>query len=70
MSRTYICTATFWYHDADGENVYIPVGTRVAEGHSMLQGREDLFKEDDPVIIESDTPVVRRGPGRPPKQKD
>lgn len=70
MSRIFTALTTFWYVDKNGDSQLVHEGTRVAEGHSMLEGREEFFTDVEVAlpVIESDAP--RRGPGRPRKNPE
>lgn len=53
--RIFIAKHAFWYHDENGDHQFVGTGVRVREGHSVLRGREHLFREDD--VLEPDVPV-------------
>lgn len=72
----YIAKTSFWYHDERGDHQFCAVGTRVREGHKILDGRMSLFRPDDvlePDTVDSGRVVVDAKPepvkraGRPPK---
>jgi len=48
-NRVYIAKESFAFTDEDGITRNIAAGTRYREGHSILKGRENLFKLDDSV---------------------
>ncbi|WP_040829032.1 hypothetical protein [Nocardia jiangxiensis] len=79
----YLAKTSFWYHDDNGDHQFCAVGTRVREGHKILDGRMSLFKPDDVLEPErmdngrvvvndaleapAEKPAPVKRPGRPPK---
>lgn len=58
---------SFAYTDANGAPNVIHKGTRVREGHPIVQGNEAYFEPDNTVW---ELPEAKRGPGRPRKTEE
>ena len=61
----YVAKVPFFYRDENGQEVNVAQGAIVRGGHSMLDGREELFDElKVDYDVETKSPAKSNSPGQ------